>query len=200
MQQLTLGFCDESSPRTLVDDQTGRIVYAPAVVDAARCTAWLGELQSSIDWRHERRPMYDRVVEVPRLTAHFDVGTPLPKVLRDAKRAVERFAGMPFNAVGLNLYRDGRDSVAMHSDHTNELVPGSPVALLSLGATRRMRIHSKARPRRIFDVALEAGSVLLMAGAAQDAWEHGIPKTPGDVGVRLSLAFRVRPTVGRSVD
>jgi len=137
--------------------------------------------------------MYDRIVDVPRLTAHYHDGDDVPKAIRAAQRAVETFTGERFNSVGLNLYRDERDSVAMHNDHTEELIPKGSVALLSLGATRRMRIHSKSRPRRTFDVALEAGSILLMAGAAQEFWEHGIPKTADPVGPRISLAFRQRP-------
>jgi len=194
MQQLALFLPSEVGPLTLVDDATGRIVYSPEVVDFDLCGVWFAELRSSIDWQHERRPMYDRIVDVPRLTAHFGIGEPVPAALLSAKRAVEAFLGASFNSVGLNLYRDRRDSVAMHSDHTEELIAGSPVALLSLGATRRMRIHSKARPRRAFDVDLEPGSLLLMSGAAQDNYEHGIPKTRDDVGERISLAFRQRPT------
>jgi alkylated DNA repair dioxygenase AlkB len=56
-----------------------------------------------------------------------------------------------------------------------------------------MRIQSKARPRRAIKLALEPGSLLLMAGAAQEHWEHGIPKTREPVGARISLAFRQRP-------
>ena len=91
--------------------------------------------------------MYDRIVDVPRLTAHFGPGAVWPQPLRAAQRVAERFAGVRFNSAGLNLYRDGNDSVAMHNDHTAELIDGSPVLLISLGGTRRMRIHScRAKP------------------------------------------------------
>jgi alkylated DNA repair dioxygenase AlkB len=194
VEQLTLGFTPpEAKPAALVDDDTGRIVYAPGVVDARTAADWFAALQRGTEWKAERRPMYDRVVDVPRLTAYFRSGDDWPAPLPAAKRIAERFAGERFNSVGLNLYRDGRDSVAMHNDHLNELVEGSPVLLISLGSGRRMRIHSKAQPRRSFDVVLEPGSVLLMAGASQMHWEHGIPKTRDPVGPRISLAFRRRP-------
>ena len=193
MEQLVFALEVQSRSRTLVDDATGRILYAPSVVAPDVCAAWFAELESSVHWQHERRPMYDRIVDVPRLTAHYGPDDPLPKTLIEAKRAVERFTRLHFNSVGLNLYRDERDSVAMHNDHAGELIHDGAVALLSLGATRRMRIASKSRPRRTFDVGLEAGSVLLMAGAAQDHWEHGIPKLRDAVGARISLAFRQRP-------
>jgi alkylated DNA repair dioxygenase AlkB len=193
VEQLSLDFPLDSGPRTLVDDATGRIVYTPEAIGGDLAAAWFAALYAAIDWRHERRPMYDRIVDVPRLTTHFGIRQPLPEPLLTAKRAVEALTGSHFNTVGLNLYRDGRDSVAMHNDDRAELIVGTPVALLSLGATRRMRIHSKARPRRTFDVALEPGSLLVMAGAAQAHWEHGIPKTRDHVGPRISLAFRLRP-------
>jgi len=107
--------------------------------------------------------MYDREVDVPRLTGHYRLDESpdnVPAILREAASRVTTTIGVPFNSVGLNLYRDGRDSVAPHNDHLYELREGFPIALLSLGATRRMTIRAKAA----------------------DA-----------VGERISLAFRVRP-------
>ena len=101
--------------------------------------------------------------------------------------------GVAFNSVGLNLYRDGRDSVAAHNDHIDELVPGHPIALVSLGATRRMTIRAKQPPRRVLHVDLEPGSLLVMSYETQLHYTHGVPKTRGRVGERISLAFRVRP-------
>jgi alkylated DNA repair dioxygenase AlkB len=109
---------------------------------------------------------------------------------------------MPFNAVGLNLYRDGRDSVAPHNDHLYELRKGFPIALVSLGATRRMTIRPKAQPRTPVYVDLEPGSLLVMDYDTQLHYTHGVPKTPEPVGERISLAFRVKadaPNQSRSV-
>ena len=109
--------------------------------------------------------------------------------------------GVPFTSVGLNRYRDGRDSVAPHNDHLNELVEGFPIGLLSLGATRRMTIRTKEAPRRSIYVELESGSLLMMSYATQLHYTHGIPKTKDPVGERISLAFRVkRPRAERDDD
>lgn len=185
----------ESRETVLVDDALGRIAYTPRFISAEMARAWLAELHDQVEWKAERRQMYDREVDVPRLTAHYDLepGTSVPAVVREAARLVTLKTGVPTNSVGLNRYRDGRDSVAPHNDHLNEIVPGYPIVLLSLGATRRMTIRAKHPPRRILHLPLEAGSLLLMSYDTQLHYTHGIPKVAEPIGERISLAFRVRP-------
>jgi len=180
----------------LVNDERGRVVYWPDFISAETAGAWLTELRESVPWKSERRHMYDREVDVPRLQAHFSLVTDdggTPATLRLAAARVTAATGVAFNSVGLNFYRDGRDSVAPHNDHLDEIVEGLPIALLSLGDTRRMTIRAKAAPRRVLHVDLAAGSVLLMSYETQLHYTHGIPKTTERVGSRISLAFRVRP-------
>ena len=189
-----LGLFGDAS-RTLVDDAGGSIRYVASVVEAPTAWAWFETLRQRIAWRAERRQMYDREVDVPRLVAGFRLGeADVPRELEDAAgRASEATGGVAFNSVGLNFYRDGRDSVAPHNDHLYEIVAGFPIALLSLGATRRMTIRSKTRPRRVFDLDLEHGSLLVMSYATQKHYDHGIPKVKDSIGARISVAFRVRP-------
>src|SRR6185436_4075518 len=97
----------------------------------------------------------------------LDADETIPAAILDAATRVTSAVGAPFNAVGLNRYRDGRDSVAPHNDHLDELTAGYPIALLSLGSTRRMTIRAKSerlRPRSasVLHVDLEAGSLLVM--------------------------------------
>ena len=140
--------------------------------------------------------MYDREVKVPRLLGHFRLDpapAATPKAILEAAKRVIAHLGVPFNSVGLNLYRDGRDSVAPHNDHLHDIREGFPIALLSLGATRRMTIRAKAVPRRSMHVDLETGSLLVMDYATQIHYTHGVPKTSAAIGERISLAFRVKP-------
>ncbi len=140
--------------------------------------------------------MYEREVDVPRLIGHFRLDSPsaeLPAAIADAWRHVSDTLGAPFNSVGLNLYRDGRDSVAPHNDHLDEIREGFPIALVSLGATRRMTIRAKRPPRRVIHIDLEPGSLLMMDHATQLHYTHAVPKTAEPVGERISLAFRVKP-------
>jgi alkylated DNA repair dioxygenase AlkB len=184
-----------STPTVLVDDERGRITYMPRLVDAATSAAWFEALRTGVTWRTERRLMYDREVDVPRLMAHFRLDPPpadTPAAILEAAKCVSDLVGAPFNSVGLNRYRDGRDSVAPHNDHLNEICKGFPIALVSLGAARRMTIRAKAPPPNVIHIELEPGSLFVMDYATQLHYTHGVPKTSNPVGERISLAFRVK--------
>jgi alkylated DNA repair dioxygenase AlkB len=192
MSQLSL--FTKARETTLVDDARGRVTYTADVVPADVAAAWFAEVRASVQWKTQRRMMYDREVDVPRLMAHFcldpDDGA-APDVVRAAAEKVIAATGAPFNTVGLNFYRDSGDSVAPHNDDLDELVEGFPVVLLSLGATRRMAIRAKERPKRVLNVELEPGSLLIMGYETQLHYTHAIPKLKEPVGPRISLAFRV---------
>jgi alkylated DNA repair dioxygenase AlkB len=178
----------------LLDDTSGRIRHLRDAVPVERARAWFTQLREGIEWHSERREMYGREVDVPRLTASFRLDDPaLPPAVREASDAVLGLTRIAFNSAGLNLYRDGNDSVAPHNDHLEELERGYPIALLSLGATRQMTIRAKRPPRRVLHVDLEPGSLLLMSWRTQHNYDHGIPKTREPVGPRISIAFRRRP-------
>lgn len=180
----------------LLDDERGRVDYTPGFVPPPLARSWFSELRASVEWQAERRRMYDRDVDVPRLTASFRLSPAaavLPAAIVQAAERVIAHSGVPFTSVGLNLYRDGRDSVAPHNDHLTEIAEGFPIALVSLGATRRMTIRAKPPQRRVLQLELEAGSLLLMSYETQLHYTHAVPKTDAPVGERISLAFRVRP-------
>ena len=191
----------QSSETVLVEDARGRIVHTADFVPAETALAWFAELRDTVPWKAQRRRMYDRDVDVPRLMAHFDLSSgegERPYAIRATASRVVAATGVPFNSVGLNFYRDGRDSVAPHNDHLDEITEGFPIALLSLGGTRRMTIRAKHPPRRVLHVDLAAGSLLAMSYETQLYYTHGIPKTSERVGPRISLAFRVRPARDRA--
>jgi alkylated DNA repair dioxygenase AlkB len=197
MSQLTLfDTPSDSNESVLTDDERGRITYVPRFVDAGTAEAWFAQLREMVDWRSESRMMYEREVDVPRLIASFRFDPPAaatPPCLLDAVQRVSHYLNVPFNSVGLNRYRDGRDSVAPHNDRLKEICEGAPIALLSLGATRQMTVRAKAAPPRVLHTGLEAGSLFVMDYATQLHYTHGIPKTNEPVGERISLAFRLKP-------
>ena len=183
---------DADGPRTLVADAEGGIRLWPSLVAPDLAAEWFDALRHA-PWRSHRRTMYDRVVDVPRLLAAYGAGAwPADLPLAAIRDRVQAVAPAPYDTVGLNLYRDGHDSVAMHNDKLHTLAPGMPIALVSLGDTRVLRIKARGGGRRV-DVPLAAGSLLVMSHASQTTHEHGIPKTAHPVGARMSVVFRVRP-------
>lgn len=179
----------------LVDDMEGGIRYWPEFVSGLVAQEWFQSLRDKAAWAHMRRPMYDRVVDVPRLLASYPLDRlPMELPLAEMLARIQGRVPAPYNTVGLNLYRDGGDSVAMHNDKLHTLVNGYPIALVSLGDPRRMLIRSKAGTHNSIAVDLEPGSLLCMSYASQITHEHGIPKTKRHQGARISAVFRVRPT------
>ncbi len=181
-------------PQVLIEDAEGGVRYWPGFIDEQTVADWFSTLRDTIHWQSERRPMHERVVDVPRLLAGFAwPDAALPAVLRDAGARVRDKLDVEFTHVGLNFYRDGRDSVAPHNDKLHSIVVGKPIALLSLGAARRMDIRDKLPPKVTRRIELQPGSLLVMSHDSQKHYDHGIPKTKQSVGARISVVFRVRP-------
>ena len=153
-------------------------------------TALFGALRDGVEWHTERRAMFDAVIEVPRLTATIPDDGPSPPALAHAHDALERRYGRQFESVRLAWYRDGRDSVAMHGDRIGRRIADTVVAILSLGAPRRFLLKPTAGGASLrFD--LGGGDLLVMGGACQRTWRHGIPKVKS-AGPRISIQFRER--------
>lgn len=175
--------------RVLARDTDAEVAYLPGLFSSDESARYFARLRDEIPWGASRTWMYDREVEVPRLTAHFGSGDDWPEVLAEMlPRACGRLRAR-FTSVGLNFYRGGRDSVAWHSDRNEHLTPLPTVAVVSFGGVRHMRIRPAAPPRRSLAVALEPGSALVMRGEAQERFEHAIPKERA-TSPRISVVFR----------
>jgi alkylated DNA repair dioxygenase AlkB len=154
-------------------------------------------LAGTVPWRAERRHMYDRVVDVPRLLCFYDEDQPLPDpMLTDARRALDEHygpeLGEPFRTAGLCLYRDGRDSVAWHGDTIGRGgTHDTMVAIVSLGAPRSLLLRPRGGGPAIRH-DLGHGDLLVMGGSCQRTWEHAVPKTTRAAGPRISVQFRPR--------
>ncbi|MBX9403172.1 alpha-ketoglutarate-dependent dioxygenase AlkB [Lysobacter sp. BMK333-48F3] len=182
------------TPQQFIADAEGGVRYLPGVFGADEAAQLFDSLLAQADWNAQTRMMYERLVDVPRRIASYRLDRDrLPPLLAQTAQRVGERLETAFNSVGLNLYRDGADSVALHNDKLDELIAGQPIAVLSLGATRRMLLRAKRPPHRQWQVELEPGSLLVMSHASQRHYDHGIPKAPGVSEARISLAFRVRP-------
>jgi alkylated DNA repair dioxygenase AlkB len=158
----------------------------------------LGELLQMIPWRAERRQMYDRVLDVPRLVSFHDLTAeeaPHPQLARIRRRLNDIYAGElgePFTTVGLCWYRDGSDSVAWHGDTIGRSrSQDTMVAIVSLGATRTFALRPRGGGSSL-RLPQAHGDLLVMGGSCQRTWEHSVPKTSANAGPRVSIQFRPR--------
>ena len=155
--------------------------------------ALFARLVDVVPWRAERRTMYDRVVDVPRLLCMYGEGKALPDpALVEVKRALDgHYApelGEPFATAGMCLYRDGRDSVAWHGDRVARDRTVAVVAIVSVGERRPFKLRPTGGGRSI-GLALGGGDLLVMGGSCQRTWQHTVPKVRR-AGPRISITFR----------
>jgi alkylated DNA repair dioxygenase AlkB len=172
-----------------VDMRSAWVEDADALFDA---------LLNDVAWRAERRQMYDRVLDVPRLVSFHDLTTepaPHPAITRLRRRLNDIYAGElgePFTSAGLCLYRDGADSVAWHGDTIGRSsTEDTMVAIVSLGATRVFALRPRGGGQSL-RLPQQHGDLLVMGGSCQRTWEHAVPKTTQPKGPRISIQFRPR--------
>ena len=162
-------------------------------------------LLSQVCWRQEKIKCYGKEVDIPRLTAWYgDTGKryvysriamepePWLPILLYIKSRVEEITKFSFNSVLLNLYRDGQDSIAWHSDDEPELGKQPVIASLSFGGERKFQLRHKVKKEQgRVDINLTHGSLLIMKGKTQEYWQHQVPKTSKPVRPRINLTFRL---------
>lgn len=145
-------------------------------------------------WQQRMRKMYDKMTADPRLTAYYggENGHAWTPVLLEIKAAVEKITEISFDRVLLNLYRDGKDSVAWHSDNLPADGKHHHIASVTFGDTRIFKVRHKSRKDiQQLDIPLTHGSLLLMGETMQEHYEHHIPKTAKTIGPRINLTFRI---------
>jgi alkylated DNA repair dioxygenase AlkB len=154
------------------------------------------ELRNDIPWRAERRQMYDRVLDVPRLVSFHDLvdePAPHPRLKQIRRRLNDAYAGElgeQFTSAGLCLYRDNNDSVAWHGDTVGRSrTEDTMVAIVSLGAARVFALRPRGGGKSL-RLQHRHGDLLVMGGSCQRTWEHAIPKSTRPTGPRISIQFR----------
>jgi alkylated DNA repair dioxygenase AlkB len=156
----------------------------------------LERLVADVPWRAERRPMYDRIVDVPRLVHTYAEGEDLPHdLLTEAREALSDHyrpeLGEGFVTAGCCYYRDGRDSVAWHGDTFGRgSTHDTMVAIVSFGDPRRLALRPRGGGDSI-SFEMGHGDLLVMGGSCQRTWEHAVPKV-AHAGPRISVQFRPR--------
>lgn len=156
-------------------------------------------LLNQTQWREYEMPMYDKIVTAPRMVSWYgdsnrnnlNPNSDWPKELLTIRKQVEKETKLKFNAVLLNLYRNGKDGVSWHSDKTSSVNKDMNIASVTFGETRMFRLrHKFMKHLPVVEIPLYHGSFLLMAGPTNSYWEHEVPKTSRDVLPRINLTFR----------
>ncbi len=165
---------------------------------------WLGGQMDLYDrltraqiWHGARRPMYGQMVDEPRLSAGMRSGGPrTPAIVTRMASELARRYRVEMGAIWLNWYRDGGDAVAWHSDRVGRARKDPPVAIVSLGSSRRFLLRPRSGGAG-HAFAPAGGDLLVMGGACQRDWEHSVPRARHG-GPRISVTFR--PSVRRAED
>lgn len=170
-------------------DERSWLDHAPGFLRGS--DAVFEEVLAARAWGQRRRWMYERRVLEPRLTSPWDgEGDDVlrPRVLEDLRRALGARYGVVFDSVGFNLYRDGRDGVAWHSDKIARSIPEPVIVLVSLGEPRTFLLRPKGGGRSL-KFALGRGDLLATGGTTNWRFEHCVPKV-ARAGPRISVAYR----------
>lgn len=188
-----------------VDVVPGRVAYLSGFIPAEDSSRLLADLRDQASWSQERLKVKGLEVPFPRLVAwHGDPGIGYrysgvehpanpwtPAILEVRAKLLGMLPELKANGALLNRYRDGRDSIGRHADREDDLVPGAPIAGVSLGESRTIRFRPMGgSAKEEVRLSLEDGSLLLMYGDCQKTWTHEIRKDPTTTGERISLTFR----------
>ena len=158
---------------------------------------------ANINWKQDRIKLYGKTIPLPRLTAWYGDGektytysgiTSKPntwnKGLLYLKDQIEKSAGVEFNSVLLNWYRDGQDHLNWHADDEKELGINPIIASANFGETRDFVVRRNDDPLKKIVLPLKHGTLLLMRGELQHFWQHSVPKRTKVNGSRFNLTFR----------
>lgn len=171
--------------------------YRPGLFNAPESDKLLEKLIAETPWQQTTQKLWDKAYLTPRLTCWYGntdriKGTlPWTPELQELRSVVEPLAGISFNSVLLNYYRDGNDSVAWHSDKESIMGSQPVIASVSFGQVRSFDIRNKDDHKEQYSVKLEHGSFLLMKSGLQEQWQHRIAKSTRPMKARINLTFRL---------
>lgn len=180
----------------------GRADYYGQVMAAAEAGRYLERMLNDIEWRNDEAVIFGRHIITKRKVAWYGdsrytytysnitrEALPWTADLLALKALAEQLTGSHYNSCLLNLYHDGDEGMAWHSDDEKELEPDGAIASMSFGAERRFLFRHRESKEQI-EITLAAGSLLVMRGTTQTHWLHSLPKMKKVRSPRVNLTFR----------
>jgi len=180
----------------------GEADYYGKIMSEKEACQYLTQLLTSIEWRNDEAVIFGKHIVTKRKVAWYgdrDFGYTYSNITKQAlrwtpelielKRLTERISGCTYNSCLLNLYHNGQEGMAWHSDDEKTLGLNSAIGSLSFGAERKFSFKHK-QTKETVSTLLEHGSLLIMKGATQTNWLHRLPPTTKVKGPRVNLTFR----------
>lgn len=182
--------------------QDGEVKYYGIVISVNEANHYLEQLLSSIEWKNDQAVVYGKHITTKRKVAWYgDVPFEYtysnttkralswtPELLQ-LKQIAEQNSGETYNSCLLNLYHDGSEGMAWHSDGEKDLKENGAIASLSFGAERKFSFKHKGTGETL-SLILEHGSMLIMKGCTQTFWQHRLPPNTQVTQPRVNLTFR----------
>lgn len=186
------------APKKHIDLPDLELMHYEGFIAKEEADLYYTTLLQNTPWREYQMPMYDKIVKAPRMIAWYgeqeeagENALPWTPELLSLRRKVGQETGLTFNAVLLNLYRNGNDSVAWHSDKEHRIGSNPNIASVTFGQTRPFKFRHKTNKEvGQVEIPLHHGTLLLMSGTTNTYWEHHIPKSVKDMLPRINLTFR----------
>jgi alkylated DNA repair dioxygenase AlkB len=181
----------------------GTVIYYGKIFSEKETRALTNILLENIEWKNDEATIFGKHIITKRKVAWYadnnfsytysgstKYALPWTDELLAIKKIAEQKTGFIFNSCLLNLYHDGNEGMAWHSDDEKELVKDSCIASLSFGAERKFMLKHKSTKETI-SIMLESGSLLSMQDETQKYWLHQLPKTTKVKTPRVNLTFRM---------
>lgn len=180
----------------------GTVKYYGAVMSLVEADDYFKRLLNTIEWKNDEAHIYGKHIVTKRKVAWYadqpfsytyskttKYAQPWTHELLQLKTLTEKQTGESFNSCLLNLYHDGSEGMAWHSDGEKDLKKNGAIASFSFGAERKFSFKHKATKETV-SLILEHGSLLVMAGTTQTYWQHRLPPTTKVQEPRINLTFR----------
>lgn len=195
-------FTDLNAPLHNLLPYDGTVFYYGLVFDTLKSEEIFQTLLIEIEWKNDEAIIFGKHIQTKRKVAWYGSypfeytyskitkkALPWTPLLLELKEEVERQTGETYNSCLLNLYHEGSEGMAWHSDGEKDLKKNGAIASLSLGASRNFVFKHKKTLEKI-SLLLNSGSLLVMKGETQTHWLHRLPPTARVHSPRVNLTFR----------
>ncbi len=184
----------------------GIVLYFGKIFNLEEANTYYQKLLETIPWRNDEAIIYGKKIITKRKVAWYGdepfeytysnttkKALPWTKELSELKKIIEEETGETFNSCLLNLYHNGNEGMAWHSDGEKALKKNGAIGSLSFGAERKFSFKHKVTKEKV-ELVLKHGSLLVMKGTTQTHWLHRLPPTKRISTPRINLTFRTIDT------